>query len=144
VSAVDSPRPAGPARIGIAVVVREGRCLVGRRAAGTVLAGAAEFPGGKCRPDEPPREAAVRECLEETGLVVAAVRLLEQHVFDYPHGTVDLHFWLCEMDPATVADPAAPFAWIPLADLSRLPFPAANAGVLRTLAAMATGVGEPQ
>lgn len=141
-SAADPPRPSGPVRIGIAVVLREGRCLVGRRAAGIVLAGAAEFPGGKCRPDETPPACAVRECREETGLTVAPVRLLERLVFDYPHGTVDLHFWLCEIDPATTADaatrpiPVAPFEWVALHDLPRLPFPAANANVLRLLAAL--------
>jgi len=29
-----------------------------------------EFPGGKCEPEESPREALVREWLEETGLTV--------------------------------------------------------------------------
>ena len=56
--------------IAIAVVEHEDRLLVGRRPAGVPLSGYCEFPGGKVKPNESSKEAAVRECLEETGLSV--------------------------------------------------------------------------
>lgn len=121
-----------PKTIGIAVVESQGRFLVGTRREGQVLAGAAEFPGGKCEVGESPQQCAVRECLEETGLRVEPLRLLEQLRFEYPHGIVDLHFWLCrEVEPA--AEPQHGFQWVSCAELRSLKFPTANESVVRKL-----------
>ena len=63
-------------RIGIAVVEQAGHYLVGLRGPDVPLAGYAEFPGGKCLPNESPEDGAVRECREESGLLVTVDRLL--------------------------------------------------------------------
>lgn len=120
-----------PKRIGIAIVERAGCFLVGTRGVGQDLAGFAEFPGGKCLPDEASEVCAVRECLEETGLAVAPVKLLQRLEFTYPHAVVDLHFWLCT--PASAAEPLNGFRWVDRGELAQLPFPAANAEVVQTL-----------
>src|SRR4051812_46830278 len=60
--------------VAIAVVEHDGKSLVGERPAGVALAGFAEFPGGKVEPGESPEAAAVRECIEESGLQVEIVR----------------------------------------------------------------------
>ncbi len=117
--------------IGIAVVERDGRYLVGIRPAGKPLAGYAEFPGGKCESDESPTTCAVRECAEETGLAVEPVRTLDTLAWDYPHGAVVLHFILCRTDSA--AEPRPPFRWVDRVALAELPFPEANAAVVATL-----------
>ncbi|MFQ5734162.1 MAG: NUDIX domain-containing protein, partial [Planctomycetaceae bacterium] len=92
-------------RIGIAVVSCDARYLVGTRAADVPLAGMHEFPGGKCEPGESPCDCAVRECREETGLHVTPLEELDRPTHAYPHGTVELHFWLCvPEDPAVVRD----------------------------------------
>jgi len=119
--------------IGIAVVERDGRYLVGTRPDGVPLAGYAEFPGGKCEPGETPEACAVRECREETGLVVEPVELLERRTWDYPHGRVELSFALCR--PVDGSEPAAPFRWVPRAELAGLRFPEANAAVVGRLVA---------
>ena len=91
--------------IGVSVVEYQGQYLVGIRGAQGPLAGYAEFPGGKCLPNERPADCACRECYEESGLAVNSVRLLLNAAFEYSHGTVDLHFWLCvPADPTLVAD----------------------------------------
>jgi mutator protein MutT len=122
-------------RIGVAIVESAGCYLVGLRAPGTVLAGLSEFPGGKCESDETPQACAVRECLEETGLAVIPQRQLGTVPWDYPHGSVELHFWLCslaqDLPPALV--PAAPFRWVPASELSTLTFPPANQHILQLL-----------
>ena len=82
-------------RVAVAVVEQGGRYLVGTRKPGEVLAGQAEFPGGKCLPDEDFAACAVRECREETGLDVVTLRLLYTCRHTYAHGTLDLEFWLC-------------------------------------------------
>jgi 8-oxo-dGTP diphosphatase len=123
-----------PQRIGIAVVEHRGRFLVGIRPAGVPLAGYAEFPGGKCDPDEAPDACAVRECAEETGLAVTTVHQLDRLVHTYDHGMVELHFWLCRpSDAASVADSHQGYGWVVARELTTLQFPDANAGVIRML-----------
>ena len=120
--------------IGIAVVEQDGQYLVGVRGPESSLAGAAEFPGGKCLPDETPEACAVRECLEETGLRVIAASELHREQFDYPHGRVDLHFWLCR--PAAGENISADhrgFRWVATEDLASLKFPAGNATLIELL-----------
>ena len=77
--------------VGIAVVEQGGRYLVGKRRKDQCLPGLAEFPGGRCRNGESAEQCAVRECLEETGLLVRPVGLLENRQFQYEHASVDLH-----------------------------------------------------
>ena len=121
--------------IGIAVVERDGSYLVGVRPEGTPLAGYAEFPGGKCEPAEPPIACAVRECAEETGLAVEPLWVLDVVTWEYPHGTVELHFVHCRPALAT-AEPAPPFRWVPRQELATMRFPEANGTVLRALSAL--------
>jgi 8-oxo-dGTP diphosphatase len=123
-----------PQRIGIAIVEHAGRYLVGIRPEGVPLAGYAEFPGGKCEADEPTDACAVRECHEETGLAVAPVRLLQQVTHTYPHGTVELSFWLCRPVSADIdAAEHHGFRWVSSEQLAALRFPEANAGVIALL-----------
>ena len=124
-----------PKRIGIAIVEDAGRVLVGVRQENQVLAGQAEFPGGKCEPDESPCDCAIRECLEETGLRVEPVEQLDQVEYEYPHATVDLHFWLCRLvERLSEVPPQNGFRWQPVGLLGEFDFPAANALVIEKLA----------
>ena len=115
-------------QIGIAIVEHNGRYLVGTRTADQELAGYAEFPGGKCEPDEEPSSCAARECLEETGLAVEPIELLSQVQFDYPHATVELHFWICRLIGEN-DQPLNGFGWRMLDELQSLDFPPANASI---------------
>lgn len=121
-------------RVGIAVVEHRGRYLVGRRQPPSPLAGKAEFPGGKCEPDETQEQAAIRECREETGLSVKAVRCLYERHFDYPHGTVDLQFWLCTPAQENVSDNHNGYRWLTARELMTEDFPDANRPLLELLA----------
>lgn len=126
----------GPTRIGVAVVLYRDQALVGVRPEGTVLAGAAEFPGGKCLPNETAAACAVRECLEETGLAVNVIELLDQREWTYPHGRVDLTFYLChpvsEQDAESLASSQG-FRWTPIPNLFCYFFPEANQPVIDKL-----------
>ncbi len=55
--------------VALAIPILDGKLLVTRRAAGSHLEGAWEFPGGKVEAGEEPATAAGRELEEETGLV---------------------------------------------------------------------------
>ena len=139
-------------RIAIAVVPRDDNALnlprrsppqcldflVGRRSATAALGGMWEFPGGKMEPGETPSQAAVRECQEESGLLVDVVRPLDQREHSYPLGVLELHFLLCRVSAESIDQPPlAPFQWIPWDQLHthRHEFPAGNQPLLRQLAA---------
>jgi len=119
----------------VAVVVHEGRVLVGQRADDAAeQPGRAEFPGGKIEPHETSEGAALRECLEEAGI---AIHLLER-TFGVvlqeatPPLWITFH-WATPLDPE--ATPRPPFAWVPISALPHLNFPLANAPVLGILGA---------
>ncbi len=123
--------PAEITRVAVAVVRKGSSVLVGRRGDEGPLPGLAEFPGGKCLPDESPQQCAVRECREETGLIVAVRQRIEEVEHVYPHGRLRIVFFLCE--PLEDSEPRPPFQWIPMSDLASLPFPEANRLLLKKL-----------
>ncbi len=128
-------------QVGIAIVESENRFLVGVRSEKTTLAGYHEFPGGKQQHGENSSQTAIRECKEETGLEVAAIRLLHQTLFLYEHGEVQLDFWLCELcSSAQGKTLQAPWQWIPRKHLPLLKFPPANAEIIEQLT---TGIDSP-
>ena len=128
--------------VAVAVVLHEGLVLIGPRPAGVSLAGYWEFPGGKLDQGELPVDAAVRECLEETGVRLASLQPWETVEFDYPHGRLRLHFMQAWLPRASAAVPSPevplptphpPFRWVPVVDLPSYSFPAANRVVLEQL-----------
>ena len=122
-----------PTPISIAVVEWRGCFLAGQRPAGVPLAGLWEFPGGKIEGGESPEAAAIRECLEETGVAVEAVGRYPPHVQQYDHDRVLLHFIACR--PASMSPPAPrpPFCWLPREELTRHEFPRGNRELLALL-----------
>lgn len=137
--------PADATLIAVAVVRRASEVLIGRRPEGVPLAGYWEFPGGKVRAGESPREAAARECLEETGITVEVGEEYPAATHHYPHGRVELRFFACTpREPP--AEPRPPFRWAPVASLGEYRFPPANAALLEFLladSAVAGSSGRP-
>ncbi len=118
--------------VAVAVVQHAGQVLIGRRAGGTFLGGYWEFPGGKVHADETAREAARRECAEETGLEIHIGELLCEVLHRYSAGRFRLWFYrAAPVDPAR--SPREPFRWVPLAELDQYEMPPANHRVLSLL-----------
>lgn len=96
----DRPSAAGrpeddPVIVVGAAILHQGRVLAARRSAPAHLAGGWEFPGGKLEPGESEAEALVRECHEELGVTVRAVRRLPG---TWPlHPGYVLHLWHAEL-----------------------------------------------
>ncbi len=124
--------PTRPVEIAVAVVENEGKFLIGLRPSGVPLAGLWEFPGGKIEPGEPPENAAVRECLEETGSIVRITGEYLRTFYSYEHADVELRFFACALTAGQRELPAR-FRWVKPADLSRYSFPPANAELLALL-----------
>lgn len=71
----------------------------------TYVAGTWDIPGGAVEPLEPPRETAVRETQEETGLRVETIGVVDAYFMDpnplNPHGHV-LLLYLCRVTGGTL------------------------------------------
>ena len=86
-------------QISIAVVEHAGCFLIGRERPPGDSAhqpDCGSFPGAKWSRTETAKEAAVRECREETGLAVEAEGTWLVQEEEYPHGRVRLHFTLAD------------------------------------------------
>lgn len=121
-----------PTLIAIAVVEHRGRFLVGIRPPEADLGGFSEFPGGKVEAGELPAHAAVRECLEETGLEVEVDGEFPEHVHQYDHAQVWLMFFHCRLKQSDER-PQVPFRWFDRDELRTLRFPAGNNSLLALL-----------
>jgi mutator protein MutT len=125
----------GPIRVGIGLVMRNGRYLIRPRPEGTIMAGYWEFPGGKCEPGEAPEAATGRECREELGFEVAVGGLRRRITFRYPHAWVELFYFDCRAkDRDADPQPGTGFRWVAAEDLPGLTFPEANGPILEELA----------
>jgi 8-oxo-dGTP diphosphatase len=121
-------------QIAISVVEHADCFLIGQRPSGVPLAGLWEFPGGKLEPGESEQQAAVRECLEETGLSIQANETYLVQEEEYPHGRVKLYFIACQLRSQKIGQPDPPFLWVPRHQLENYEFPAGNRELLRLLA----------
>lgn len=118
--------------VAVAVVERDGCFLIGRRPDDVELGGLWEFPGGKIEADECTEDAALRECLEETGIYAEVVGSHGRVAHDYGQFTVDIHFVACRPIDGD-AQPAEPFRWVAARELIHFEFPPANAELIRSL-----------
>lgn len=135
-----------------AVIVQDGRVLLQqcRFPPNTIYY---ELPGGGQRPGETMEEAVRRECLEETGYAVGALRpfaLLEEILTDEGFAAAHpgfahriFHVFRCEIDdsvprcePDEADDQEIGLCWVPLSEVEALLLrPAAMRPVLAALAA---------
>ncbi|MBD0694715.1 NUDIX hydrolase [Streptomyces sp. CBMA123] len=105
--------------IAAAIVVHEGRVLMVRR---RVSEGRLswQFPAGKIEPGESPEDAAVRETAEETGLRVAAIKVLGERL--HPETGRWMSYTACEIisGTAVVTDTREldAFAWVALPEIT--------------------------
>ena len=116
-----------------AVIEADGRFLLTLRPQGTHLAGHWEFPGGKCEPHETHAEALRRELHEELEIVAAVGSLVHAVTHVYPERTVELHFYACSYTGEPRPMIGQQMRWVRRDELRTLPFPDADADLIRLL-----------
>ncbi len=106
----------------VAVVARDGRYLVVRRASGVVAPGAWCFVGGAIEAGESEEQALVREFREEVGGLISPLRRIWEYFS--PDGRLRLYWWSAELldddlrpNPAEVAE----LRWCTPAEMRALP-----------------------
>ena len=128
-----NPHPSTPIVVLAAVIERNDSFLMTRRMEGTHLAGAWEFPGGKCEPGETHEACLMRELLEELGTRA----MVGEEIFTVEHAyaerTVRLHFrrttLLDEPSPQLGQD----MRWVARDQLQSLDLPEADKGLVDVL-----------
>jgi 8-oxo-dGTP diphosphatase len=117
-----------------AVIERDGRYLLTLRPEGTHLAHHWEFPGGKCLSHETHAEALRRELHEELDIVAEVGGLVHEVTHAYHDRTVALHFYACGFRGEPKGMIGQQVRWVPRDELAALPFPDADAELIRVLA----------
>lgn len=123
-----------PVIVAAAVLIERGRLLLTQRKAGSHLAGAWEFPGGKVEPGEDPRAALARELEEEVGVHAHIGAPLEITFHAYPEKDVLLLFYEAHREPGQpdpVAKDVAAWRWATAEDLDPATFPPADLAILQ-------------
>lgn len=116
-----------------AVIEHDGCFLLTLRPGGTHLAGHWEFPGGKCEAGETHAEALCRELREELDIHASVGALVHAVTHAYPERTVELHFYACTFTGAPRPMIGQQMRWVARGDLAALPFPDADADLIRLL-----------
>jgi 8-oxo-dGTP diphosphatase len=121
--------------VAAAILIEDGRVLITQRKAGTHLAGAWEFPGGKVLAGEDPREGLRRELSEELAIDAAVGEIVDVtfHRYEEAGQSVLLLFFDAARTRASAAPRAvdvAAFAWASEAQLTTSQFPPADRSVL--------------
>ncbi len=124
-----------PVIVVAAVIEQDGRFLLSRRLAGTHLAGAWEFPGGKCEPGETHEECLARELREELGVEgqIGDEILVTVHV--YPGRAVRLHFRQVVLTGTPRPMLGQELRWAGRTELRTIEFPAADRTLVDLLSA---------
>ena len=80
-----------------AIIERDGRYLLARRAPGQNLAGYWEFPGGKIEANETPEDCLIRELREELHLETRVLEHFCNSVYHYEKGAINLMAYRTEI-----------------------------------------------
>ncbi|ACU04618.1 (deoxy)nucleoside triphosphate pyrophosphohydrolase [Pedobacter heparinus] len=81
--------------VAAAIIFRENKVLIARRAAHKHLAGYWEFPGGKIEPREEPEACLVRELAEELMIIIQVKHHIMDHIHNYGNFTITLKAYSC-------------------------------------------------
>jgi 8-oxo-dGTP diphosphatase len=121
----------GAVHVAVGVIVDGSDVLLSKRSAASHQAGKWEFPGGKLRSGESPREALERELEEELDIHVRSAYPLIQIRHVYPDKQVFLDVWrVTDYDGVPHGRERQVVEWINQDQLMKLELPAANHAIV--------------
>jgi 8-oxo-dGTP diphosphatase len=141
---VENSQHSGPVRPGpalrfvaAALIIREGKVLIGQRRPDQPMASLWEFPGGKIEAGETAQQALERELAEELGIQATVGQQITRIRHNYRHGgAVDLQFFVVrEFTGEIVNQIYQQVRWVTLEELPAFDFLAADRGLIKDLAA---------
>ena len=94
-----------------------------------VWGGLWEFPGGRIKKGEDPRQAMIREMQEETGFRIKDISYFTRVIHHYTRYKVTLHAFFCSLDQHSTIptlEAAQDYAWVRPTELSAYAFPAGH------------------
>lgn len=121
----------------VALIMRDGKILIGQHRPDQPMALQWEFPGGGIELDESPQQALARELSEELGITATIGPPVTHIRHNYRNGgAVDLQFFAVrEFSGEVVNHIYQEFRWVRPVDLSDYEFLAPIRGLVRDLAA---------
>ena len=124
-------------RVVAALIEQQGRLLICQRRRGDLFEFQWEFPGGKLRPSETPRDGLARELREElgsTGRVGPRIYRTRYRYREYGSGVEISFFRVSQLFPVPRNLCAERMVWSPLEDLPRYDFLPADRALVARLA----------
>ncbi|MBE6349287.1 MAG: (deoxy)nucleoside triphosphate pyrophosphohydrolase [Spirochaetaceae bacterium] len=108
-----------------AIVVKNGRVLIGKRIDVGQMGGRWEFPGGKVDPGETYEEALKREFREEFSQDIIVIQPITEAQFQHNDKTVHLHAFhveLCSRNPLWVLTEHTEVEWVSFEEIKNRNF----------------------
>lgn len=110
-----------------AILIKDKKILIARRKATDNQGGKWEFPGGKIKADETPRQCLIREMKEEFGINVSVGEFFGESIYRYEHGTIRLlAFQTSWIDGQFTLNAHADFKWVSTSQLDGFVFAEAD------------------
>ena len=120
------------------IISRNDQLYIQQRLPDDVWGGLWEFPGGRLKEGETPKDAAVREALEETEFQVIDLKNFSTVVHYYTKYRVTLHSFYCQLhndcQPTPVLHAASRFQWVNRSELKHFAFPAGHRKLIEKMA----------
>lgn len=119
-----------------AMIRHQDRYYIQQRMADDVWGSLWEFPGGRLKAGETPKQAALRETAEETEFIVTSLQPFATVVHFYTKYRVTLHGFTCSLQGdkiKPVLHAASHYHWLPVQALADFPFPAGHRRLVEQL-----------
>lgn len=122
------------------VIMGHGKVLVAQRKQGSPQALLWEFPGGKVKEGEEPREALRRELKEELDIDVEVGKIFEAVYYPYPNDPILLLAYHCRIEKGLLNPlECHDLRWVNLKELKELSMPPADNPVRKHLCSSGKG-----
>ncbi len=130
-----------PVKVAVGILIIDGKVLCCQRKKNMRYGLQWEFPGGKVKPGESPRDCLIRELQEEISIAVTAIEPYAKHIQSYSdNGVFAVHYFLITDFQGEVKNNAfESIRWSSPGEFDALPFLAGNKPVLDRLKEEFTG-----